>query len=138
MSRMRDRKGDQMIEKIERYRELTGKIEELTIEKRDIAKELATLLPAPTEGSKTHNTDHYKVTVKNSVNRKVDWPAFDDICMAHGLKHSPCKVKEKRELDMNGIRFFQTSSEHKDIFADLSETITATPGQPQVTIKVKE
>ena len=98
-----------------------------TEKRRKLAAELADALEHPDEGSKTHTVGDYKVTVKGSLNRRVDWDAFDQVT----AQHPPCKTK--RELDVKGLHWFKEND--KRTYEKYLETITTKPGAVQVSVK---
>lgn len=105
--------------------------EALAIEARvQIGNEIAAKLGAPTEGSQTHEVDGYRVTVKQPVNRKVDWRLLDEIEMEPG-QDKP--IETKRELSVPGLRWYQAN--RPDVYEKLAKAITATPGRVAVEIK---
>jgi hypothetical protein len=95
-----------------------------------LAVEIASKLAHPDEGSKTHTVEGFKVTISTRINRKVDWDALDVVVSAHDL-HAP--VRTKRELDLTGLKWCRDNE--PDYYNELAKTITATPGQPTVTVK---
>lgn len=85
------------------------------------------------EGSRTLKYGQYKVTVKATINRKVDWDKFDEVSV--GQSDPP--VKAKRELDVPGLKWI--SENNVAYYEKLVDAITATPGRAQIEIKeVKE
>jgi hypothetical protein len=98
-----------------------------------LGEELASCFEAPEEGSKTHSTYAYKVTLKGVVNRRVDWDAFD-AAAAH-FEGKPLPVVVKRELDVKGLRWVE---EHEpELHRALAASITSTPGRTGIEIKPK-
>lgn len=98
----------------------------------ELGEAIAAALGAPAEGSKTYDVGDHKVTVKQPVNRKVDWTAFDQIALEHPDKHAP--VAMKRELDTKGLHWIQENE--PDFYRALAAAITATPGR--ISIEIKE
>lgn len=94
----------------------------------ELGAKIAAELGHPAEGQKTHRVGDYKVSVKGVMNRKVDWDAFDAI---EGMEHPPVKIK--REIDLKGLEWYAQNS--SDTHAKIIDTITTTPGRPQITIK---
>ncbi len=97
-----------------------------------IGNKLANILGAPAEGSKTYDVGDFKVTVKQPVNRRVDWTTFDAIAavVPEGT-HLP--VKTKRELDEVGLAWIRENQ--PELYAELAKAITATPGRVGIDIK---
>jgi hypothetical protein len=96
-----------------------------------LANDIADALGRPNEGQQTHKATELglTITVKQPVNRKVDWDAFDKACK--GLEDQPFTIK--RELDLSGLRWYE-QNDH-EAYLRIAKAITATPGQVQVTIK---
>ena len=108
---------------IEQY--LAAKAEEERAIK--LRREIGDKIVAGLDGETKASIGQYKITVKPTMNYKVDWPAFD----ALGLEAPPCKTK--RELDQPGIRWYETNK--PDDYKRLCGAITATPGRTQLEIK---
>lgn len=107
---------------------------EATAKRVALAEQIAAKLGAPDEGSKTHTVGAFKVTVKQPVNRKVDWKAFD---LAHAaFPDKPAPVVTKRELDVPGMRWCQENE--PAFYQALAKAITATPGRVAIDIKETE
>ena len=96
-----------------------------------LADEIADALGRPDEGQQTHKVPDLglSVTVKQPINRKVDWDAFNAACA--GLEDKPFHVKQ--ELDLAGLHWYE-QHDH-DAYLRLAKAITATPGQVSITIK---
>lgn len=110
------------------------RLEEQWKQKRiEAGNAIAEALGTPDEGSKTHKVDELgvKVTVKQPVNRRVDWTAFDAVAAAHPGEHLP--VVHKRELDTKGLKWIRDNQ--PQLYAELARAITATPGRVQIEIK---
>jgi hypothetical protein len=106
--------------------------ETLAIEARvQLGNEIAARLGAPTEGSQTHEVDGYKVTVRQPVNRRVDWEQFDKL--TDGWEAQQLPVIQKRELDAKGVRWLQDNM--PEAYTQIAKAITATPGRVAVEIK---
>jgi hypothetical protein len=97
-----------------------------------IGNKLANILGVPDEGSKSYDVGDFKVTVKQPINRKVDWEVFDAVAaVAPEGTHMPAKVK--RELDETGLKWIR---EHQpELYAELAKAITASPGRIGIEIK---
>ena len=117
---------------IERWAGIKVAEDNLREERQELARDIAAALEHPAEGSKTHNVGPYKVTVRGSVNRRVDWAAFEAVMAEHPEAHSPHKVK--RELDAVGLRWIQENE--PGLYLALSEAITSTPGAPGIKVEV--
>lgn len=99
-----------------------------------IEVELLKLIPAKPEGSSTHNINGFKIELKGTVNRKVDWAIFDKIVA--DLKSEdpdfPVPEKQVRSLDETGVRWLQQNN--SAAYLRLSPSITAKPGKTGVSI----
>lgn len=92
---------------------------------------IAAAIGAPAEGSETHAVGPFTVTVKQPVNRKIDWAAWDAVTAPADC---PAPAATKRELDLKGLHWIQQN--RPEFYRELSKAITATPGR--VAIDVKE
>lgn len=112
-------------------RYLQAKHEEALAEGRRVAlaEEIAKKLGVPAEGSEAHDVGDYKVTVKQPINRKVDFEALAEL----DLKYPPIKTKE--ELDLVGLRWFQEND--PATYLKIAKTVTATPGRVSIEVKTK-
>ena len=117
---------------IEQWRIKKTVEDELKAERQAIAKQIAEALEHPEEGSKTHAVGPYKVTVKGTINRRVDWGALDGVFERHPECHAPVRVK--RELDDKGVRWIRDNA--PEIYAEMAETITAKPEAPGIKVEV--
>ena len=96
--------------------------------RRELAKKIAAKLDHPDEGSKTHDVGTYKVTIRGTVNRKVDdWDAFDKV----RAQHPPCKTV--RKLDEVGLRWLEENDQAT--YRRYCDVITSKPGAIQVSVK---
>lgn len=104
-----------------------------------IGNKLANVLGAPTEGAKSYDVGDFKVTVKQPINRKVDWAQFDAAYLKYDSEHpgnniaAPSKIK--RELDETGLKWIQANL--PELYAELATAVTATPGRIGIEIKEK-
>lgn len=119
-----------MIELIKQYIE-AREVERKAIEKRvELAEKIANKLGKKDEGQVTHELDGYKITVKQPMNRKVDWQKFNEISFGKG--HIPSKLKQ--ELDEPGLKWVRENE--PEYYKQLCEAITSKPGR--VAVEVKE
>lgn len=108
-------------------------VERSVIEARQkISDELSMRLEFPTDGSKTHNIDGYKITIKGVLNRKVDWELFDKVIK--GRQHPPFKFK--KELDIAGLKWVQEND--VEFYRELCKAITSVSGRAQINIEEVE
>ena len=114
-----------LIEKLQLARHMERKAREHRME---LEAEIEQQLNGPAEGSKTHEVDEYKVSVKRCVNRKTDWPGFIKMCVENTI----APYRHKPELDLKALKKLQ---EHRPaLYYKLAEFITATPGKTAVKI----
>jgi hypothetical protein len=115
-----------------RYLQLKAEENEAKEARRAVGEELAAALEHPDEGSKTHTVGGFKVTIKGTVNRKVDWELFDGVAFSlpPGI---PAPVVVKRELDVVGLRWLQR--EQPEFYARIARAITAKPGAVLVEVR---
>jgi len=116
---------------IQQYLEAKRAEAEAEARRVELGAAIATKLGAPAEGSKTHEVGAWKVTVKQPVNRKVDWTIFDEVVARHPGQSAPVVVK--RELDTKGIHWLQENQ--PDFYREIAKAITATPGRVQIEVK---
>lgn len=95
---------------------------------------LLPFLATKEEGSKTTIvSDSVTVTVKSPIYRKLDSMLWGAIAPVIPAQLHPVKIKT--EVDAKGLRFLE-EHEH-EMFLKVAKCITATPGKPLITIKVK-
>lgn len=82
------------------------------------------------EGSETHVTDGYKVTVKAVINRKMDWDKWKEVKVKIPVEMQP--VKMKPELDDKGVKWL--AENRPDLYALLP--IEVKPGKTGIEVKV--
>lgn len=95
----------------------------------ELELELAECLECPEGGSKTHELEGYKVTVKRPINTRVDWDAFLSVGVADRL----LPVKNKPALDPDGWAYLR--NKEPEIYSQLAAHVTNTPGKPALTVK---
>jgi hypothetical protein len=116
----------------QRYQQLKAAEDEAKTARREAGEALASALEHPDEGSKTHKVGGYRITIKGTVNRKVDWELFDGVAFSlpPGI---PAPVVVKRELDVVGLRWLQR--EQPEVYARIARAITAKPGAVLVEVR---
>ena len=119
-----------MEELIERYTKAKEAETKATQARVEAGNRLAEALGAPDEGSKTHEVGRFKVTLRQPINRRVDWELFDGVL----FDHPPCRVK--RELDEPGLKWIRENE--PEAYAQYCRAITSKPGRVSVTIKEAE
>lgn len=98
----------------------------------NIGRLLAERLGVPVEGGRTYDVCGHKVTIKQPVNRTVDWNEFGRL--SADMEHPPMVMKPS--LDVKGLKWME---EHDpDNYRKLSRAITAKPGRVAVSIKAGE
>lgn len=116
------------IEKIiEEYREAKIK-EEMAIAARvNIGARLAERLGVPDdEKQKTYSVCGHKITIKQPVNRSVDWKAFSAI----QYEHPP--IRSKPSLDVKGLKWLRDNE--PEVYKKFAKCITEKPGRVSVSI----
>ena len=96
-----------------------------------IEAQIAQALDVPTEGSKTHKLDAFKVTLTQPVNRKLDveaWGKVRDICPPD---MQPIKVK--LEADAAGCKYL--ANNEPALWAKISPAFETKPGKTGVTVE---
>lgn len=96
-----------------------------------IEKELSEALDVPTEGSKTHKLDHFKVTVTQPVSRKLDVKKWDGVKSKIPTNLHP--VKTKIEADATGCKYLFAND--PEMWAQIAEAFETKPGK--IGIKVE-
>ena len=97
-----------------------------------IEVQLAQALDVPAEGSKTHNLDHYKVTLTQPVTRKLDVDAWDEVKDRIPPEMAPVKVKI--EADATGCKWL--ANNEPAAWASIAEAFEVKPGK--IGVKVEE
>jgi len=113
---------------------LAAKKAEAAANKQRLAIEeaIVTLTGKKDEGSKTHDTDGFKVTVTGKVTRKLDWEKWEQV---KGQIHPNLwPIKMKPELDEKGVKWLQQNE--VEIYALLP--ITVTPAKTAIEVKAIE
>lgn len=96
-----------------------------------IEAQIAEALDVPTEGSKTHKLDAFKVTLTQPVTRKLDVKAWDkvrDICPPD---MRPIKVKV--EADATGCKYL--AKNEPALWAKISPAFETKPGKIGVKVE---
>ena len=111
------------------------KEEAATQERRALADEIVEALNKKEEGQETTQIGDYKVTTKRTINRRVDWKAFDEVSAQYADLVAP--VKMKPELDKKGLDYYKTNAPayYQNL---MREAITETPGANSVSVTVSE
>ena len=97
-----------------------------------IEAQIAEALDVPSEGSKTHKLDAFKVTLTQPVTRKIDAEAWDkvrDICPPD---MQPIKVKV--EADATGCKYL--ANNEPALWAKISPAFETKPGKIGVKVEV--
>lgn len=96
-----------------------------------IEVQIAQALDVPSEGSKTHKLEHFKVTLTQPVSRKLDVMAWDkvrDICPPD---MQPIKVK--LEADAIGCKYL--ANNEPALWAKISPAFETKPGKIGVKVE---
>lgn len=121
---------EQLVEQWQHAKKMEADAEALRVL---IGNKLANTLGVPAEGSKSYDVGDFKVTVKQPINRKVDWEAFDEATKSTPGALIPVKIK--RELDETGLKWIRENK--PELYAEISKAVTATPGRIGIDIKEK-
>lgn len=113
---------------------LQAKKDEAAANKRrlDIEAQMIAALDVPTEGSKTHKIDGYKITATQPVSRKLDLDVWAKVKDKIASDLHP--VKTKIEADATGCKYL--AGKEPKLWAKIAAAFTATPGK--VGFKVEE
>ena len=96
-----------------------------------IEAQIAEALDVPSEGSKTHNLEHFKVTLTQPVSRKLDVKAWDkvrDICPPDMQP-----IKAKIEADATGCKYL--ANNEPELWAKISPAFETKPGKIGVKVE---
>jgi hypothetical protein len=107
-----------------------GRARELRIK---IEGEIAQAFDVPMEGTKTHQTENYKVTMGQPITRKID-PAEWDFVKEH-VPSNMHPVKVKIEADPAGCKYLVNNA--PEMWNKIASAFTATPGKVSVKVEVK-
>lgn len=99
----------------------------------DAEKALLDAIGVEGEGSKTHKTSYYKITVKAAINRTIDRAVFEQV-----QANAPDRVVEsvfrlKPELNLSAYKELQKLD--PATFAIVATCVTEKPGKPSVSIE---
>jgi len=109
---------------------MDAKNEETAANKRRLAleEELLSFLTTKTEGSESHQIGPYKVTLKGSLNRKVDF----DLLAKLGIPENLLPLKYKPELELKGLRYLE--SNEPETYKLFCKAMTVEPAKTSVTV----
>ena len=112
---------------------LEAKRAETTANKQRLAieKQIAEALDVPTEGSKTHSLDHFKVTLTQPVTRKLDIMAWDKVRDTCPPDLQPIKVKV--EADSAGCKYL--AKNEPALWAKIATAFETKPGKIGVKVE---
>ncbi len=97
-----------------------------------IEEQLAQALDVPSEGSKTHKIDGFKVTLTQPVTRKLDAAAWEKV--KHLITPDMYPVKMKLEADATGCKWLAEND--ATAWRKISEAFETKPGK--IGVKVEE
>lgn len=103
-----------------------------TKRRHEIEGQLASALDVPTEGSRTHKLDGYKVTLTQPVARKLDVAAWEKVKALCPADMQPIKVKI--EADATGCKYL--AKNEPDLWRKIAIAFETKPGK--VGVKVEE
>jgi hypothetical protein len=113
---------------IQKYLEAKQKELKAIEERVKLAEQIAAQLESKEEGSTTHKVNNYKVCIKKTINRRVDWEEFNQLSL--GRENIPVKIKQ--ELDEPGLKWIRENE--PEYYKQLCTCITARPGRVAVEI----
>lgn len=98
--------------------------------RRAIAQQIQALTGHQVEGAKTYDGGHYKVMVKQPMNRTMDWKQWEVVKTQIPANLWP--VETKTVLDEKGVKWLQNNE--PDLYGLLAQCLTIKPGTVQVTV----
>lgn len=90
-----------------------------------VEEQMAQAMDVPSEGSKTHKLDGYKVTVTQPVTRKIDETAW--ALVANKVPADLAPVKTKIEVDVPGVKWLQENK--PAIWKKIASAFETKPGK---------
>jgi len=99
----------------------------------DAENALIELLGVKPEGSATHKSAAYKVTITGNVRRTVDEAALAAVREAMPEALFERAFRFKPEVSVSGVRYLQNNE--PELYAIAAQAITATPGKPSVRVE---
>lgn len=96
-----------------------------------IEAQIAEALDVPSEGSKTHKLEHFKVTLTQPVTRKIDAEAWDKV--SHLLPANMQPIKVKLEADAAGCKYL--ANNEPALWARISPAFETKPGKIGVKVE---
>lgn len=96
-----------------------------------IEAQIAEALDVPSEGSKTHKLDAFKVTLTQPVSRKIDAKEWDKV--SHLLPANMHPVKVKIEADATGCKYL--AKNEPELWAKVSPAFETKPGKIGVKVE---
>jgi hypothetical protein len=97
-----------------------------------IEKQIAEALDVPSEGSKTHTLDNFKVTLTQPMTRKLDAAIWDEV--KHRIPEHNHPVAMKPAVDAMGVKWLVKNE--PDTWNSIAAAFTIKPGK--VGVKVEE
>jgi len=101
-------------------------------ERIKIEEQLSAALDVPTEGSKTHKIDGYKVTLTQPVTRKLDLDVWEKV--KGGCPDALHPIKTKIEADAAGMKWLQENDPQR--WKRIASAFETKPGK--IGVKVEE
>ena len=98
-----------------------------------IEKEITNALSTKNEGSITHEIDGYKVTLTQSLNRKIDVDIWDKVAIH--ITHAMAPVKVKYEVDAKQLKYLQNNE--PELWRLIAPAFTTTPAKVGVKITLE-
>lgn len=94
---------------------------------------LIALLGVKPEGSATHKSAAYKVTITGNVRRIVDEAALAAVRERMSAAMFERAFRFKPEVSVSGVRYLQNNE--PELYVIAAQAITATPGKPSVRVE---
>ena len=110
-----------------KHAEATANAERLKIE-----AQMVEALDVPTDGSKTHKIEGYKITVTQPVTRKIDADAWAKVSAKCPTSMQP--IKTKIEADAAGCRYL--ADNEPSIWKRIASAFETKPGKVAVKVEV--
>ena len=98
----------------------------------DVEKCMLEKLPVPEEGSKTINTDAFKVVVTQRISRSLDEEKYQTLNIPAEL--NPISFETKPKIDDSGCRWLKANK--PEIWQELSKALTEKPSKVNLRIEI--
>lgn len=106
---------------------------EATDKRVAIETEIIAIVGKPDEGARTIDTDGYKLTVEQGINRKIDEKAWSLVKDKIPESLWPIRIEEKISVDNAGVRWLRENE--PGYFQLLCRAMEEKPAKPSVKVK---